>query len=410
MSAGIGTGRLKIALFVVVLLFISSLWAGIDSTEADAGGTEIRVRVLEGRIEGCAALSSSGNLSVSIGGRKITAPDGRLNVTAADGGGLEIGIGEKKYTAPGGLEIGPEDGKTIAIAFDRGKTKTHGHSYSYRGRLRLYNDGGAVAVINIVPVEDYLYSVVASEISSREAEAVKAQAILSRTYVMVNLGRHGKYDFCDKTHCQHYGGAGVETAPSIRAVDETRGLILLFDGRPALVFYHACCGGTTTTPARVWGGEDPPYLKPVVCGLPGLGGPLCSGGVHFRWEAKIEVAGMHRLLSEAFNVKARGLRIVARDPSGRAEKIEITGPETRVITGEEFRIAIGRALGWSTIKSTLFEMDRTGGHYVFRGRGLGHGVGMCQEGAMALSRLGFSHEEILEFYFPGTEVGGAEDR
>lgn len=405
MSVKINIRRPKIALSVAVLLVISSLWAGADPTEADAGGREIKVRVLEGRIEADAALSSSGPLGVSLGGKKIRVSNEKLSVTATDGGGLLLKVKDKKYTAPGDLVIRSENGEpitiTITIAFDRWKSK----SYSYRGRLRIYNDGGKVAVINIVTVEDYLYSVVASEISTREAEAAKAQAILSRTYVMGNLVRHGEYDFCDKTHCQHYGGARIETGLSVRAVDETRDLILLSAGKPALVFYHACCGGVTTTPARVWGGDDLPYLKPIVCRLPGRAGPLCSGSDHFRWEARIDRGRMNQLLSEAFGVDAHSLEIISRDTSGRVAKIEITGPETRVISGEEFRIAVGRALGWSTIKSTLFEMETTGDGYLFRGRGLGHGVGMCQEGAMALSRMGFSHEEILEFYFPGTSVG-----
>jgi len=402
--------RLKsFAFFTIPLLISFILWADIDSIGADPGGMELKVRVLEGRIERDAAFSSNGPLSVSLGGREIKISDEKLNVTALEGGELEINVGDKKYTAPGDIEIRSGGGAPLTIAFDRKEIKPRSYSYSYRGRLRIYNDKGAVAVINIVPVEDYLYSVVASEISTRELEATKAQAILSRTYALGNLGRHGGYDFCDKTHCQHYGGAGIETALSVRAVDETRGRVLFFNGKTARVFYHACCGGVTTAPAHVWGGDDPPYLKPVVCRLPGRGGHLCCGSEHFSWEARIEVDRMKALLSEAFNLTALGLKIISRDPSGRVAKFEITGPKAKLISGEEFRITAGRALGWSTIKSTLFEMDISGGYYLFQGRGLGHGVGMCQEGAIRLSRLGLSHEEILQFYFPGTSVGRIGD-
>ncbi|MBN1572680.1 MAG: SpoIID/LytB domain-containing protein [Deltaproteobacteria bacterium] len=405
MKARINKGRLRIAVFIFLLLVVSAVWAGIDTIGAEPGGRELKVRILEGRIEGDAVISSNGPLTVSFKRREIVIKNEKLPITASEGGRLSLKFGNGEHKTTGEIEIRSKGGAPLTIASDRGGMK----SRSYRGRLRIYNDGVTVAVINIVPVEDYLYSVVASEISAREPEAVKAQAILSRTYVLGNMGRHGVYDFCDKTHCQHYGGAGVETALSVRAVDETRGRLLLFNGKPARVFYHACCGGVTTTPAHVWGGDDLPYLKPVVCRLPGRGGYLCGGSGHFRWEARIDGETMRTLLSDSFGVKAEGLKIISRDPSGRVEKMEITGPEARVISGEEFRIAAGRALGWSTIKSALFEMDISGGYYLFKGRGLGHGVGMCQEGAIRLSRLGLNHEEIIEFYFPGAKVGEAKD-
>lgn len=393
----------RIALLTVTVILVPLfLGNGGAAVARPIDDREVKVRILEGRIDKEVVFRFEGLFTAAFGERKIEVVDESLSISISGTGGLTLHVGGKRYETGLDIVIVAAGDDSISAGPDTTRMKR------YRGKFNIHRDGDTIAVINIVPLRQYLYSVTASEMTTRELEAMKAQAILARTFAVGNLKRHGTYDFCDKTHCQHYGGANAETPTSVRAVDETAGLFLLFEGRPARVFYHACCGGVTTTPVRVWGGSDLPYQRRVECKLPGSG-PLCSTSDHFRWEARVEKERMKSILSDAFGLRVENITVLSRDPSGRVSRIKLAGPATEVIIGEEFRIAVGRALGWSTIKSTLFEMETEGGYYIFRGRGLGHGVGMCQEGAMALSRLGWSCEEILQFYFPGTEVGEIEE-
>ncbi len=404
----------KLVFAITLIFFTITLWGDIGITGdmvgrvSDFNSKDVNVRVLEGRITTGVVVTAVGPYSVIFGSKNIFVESEKCFITAGVGGGLILKIGGREFRTSKAVKIvlvASAGEGTLIVALDNVSAKPITHNY--RGELKITNDAGVVAIINIIPLEEYLCSVVASEMSTNEMEAMKAQAILARTFAVRNRGRHKKYDFCDKTHCQHYGGAGLETSRSITAVRETTGKVLLFDGAVASVFYHACCGGMTTSPAYVWGGDEFPYLKPVKCQRPGGGGYLCGKSRHFRWEATITSDEMRSLIADAFGVSARGakLKIMLRDPSGRVFEMEIMGTERRVITGEEFRIAVGRALGWGRIKSALFEMKIGGDGYRFGGSGLGHGVGRCQLGAIELSRLGWSYVDILQFYFPGTVVG-----
>jgi len=268
---------------------------------------------------------------------------------------------------------------------------------------------GSENITRTMALEDYVRGVVAAEGSTEsEAEALKALAIASRTYALKNIHRHARdgYDFCTTTHCQRYRHLEPSTVPisvaGAEAVQATRGEVLLgSDARVADSYFSASCGGATANLATLWGGIAPPHLR-------GVRDDDCASEPHGNWTDTIsEVQLLKALNSDArTNVGDRllGVRVLRTDKSGRAELIALEGAKRLTIKGWDFKIIVGRALGWNLLKSSRFTVERSGANFVFRGSGFGHGLGLCQEGAHVMAGRGANYRQILARYFPGTDV------
>lgn len=237
--------------------------------------------------------------------------------------------------------------------------------------------------------------------------AFEVQAILARTYALASRRRHAAdgFDVCATTHCQL---VDFERASRSRwrdiaamAVNETRGQVLEFDSRPALTLFHADCGGHRSAAGEVWGGRDSPYLA---------GGPddLPQGLTHRTWRFGVDRAKLRDALARDRRTNPGSnlvrVEVHSRDGAGRAALVLITGERSPIVRGEEFRMVMARAFGVSVFPSSRFDVGQHGDEIVFDGTGFGHGVGLCQRGALARANAGDSPEEILDFYFPGTAV------
>ena len=268
-------------------------------------------------------------------------------------------------------------------------------------RVGFLKPGGAYT-IETIPLEAYVARVLAGE-AARESRpaALEALAITIRTFALANLGRHRAdgFDLCDQTHCEVLRAASAATE---RAAAETSGRILFRDRASraaASVYFSASCGGRTEIPSAVWpGADDPPFLPSRVddaCG----GAPV--------WVAEIARADLLRALHAAGfrGDRLREVSIASRDGSGRVARLKIDGLSPDQISGQDLRVAVGRALGWQHIKSTAFDVRRAGDAYRFSGHGSGHGVGLCVIGSARLAERGQTAEEILARYFPGLEIG-----
>jgi stage II sporulation protein D len=263
-------------------------------------------------------------------------------------------------------------------------------------------------VTRAVPLEQYVLGVLRAEASIEDrVEALKAQAIISRTFALKNSGRHRSsgYDFCSLTHCERYSETpmkGDRDALARRAVAETEGQVLS-DEHGALVdpYFHASCGGMTADIGTLWGVTAPSYLR-------GVRDEYCRTMPNNNWTQRISVEKLARALESdpKTNIGSRltDIRIVKRDHTGRAELLQIEGRRRAIVRGWDFKMIVGRSLGWNMIKSSRFEVSRDGGDFIFRGSGFGHGLGLCQEGAHEMARLGFSYSQIIGHYFPGTTV------
>jgi stage II sporulation protein D len=205
---------------------------------------------------------------------------------------------------------------------------------------------------------------------------------------------------CATTHCQRVDSDGV-TQRLQKAADATAGEMLWYRGKLAFTPYSLDCGGHTEDAAAVWPDQAAPYLKSHA-------DEYCvrAGGSEWHWSGDAEHIGA-ALVRQGLRSPARmaQIRVVERTGSGRARELELQGDSSVRIAASAFRFAIGRELGWNTLRSEWFDAQAAGGKIVFSGRGSGHGVGLCQRGADQMGSEGRAYREILAYYFPGTEAG-----
>lgn len=257
-------------------------------------------------------------------------------------------------------------------------------------------------VVNL-SLEDYVLGVLSVEAAVEdEPEALKAQAIVSRTYALKNLGRHESegFDLCSNTHCQQYVSGEDRASENLRrAVTETKGQTLLeSSGKLAETYFHAACGGMTANIESLWGAPGPSYLR-------GVRDDYCATMPNRDWTDEIPAAKLARALASDPLTDAgktiHDIVVTRKDPTGRAQLISIEGERRRQVRGWDFKLIVGRALGWNLLKSSRFSVERRGSVFVFHGSGFGHGLGLCQNGAHVMARRGASCEQILGHYFPG---------
>ncbi len=271
-------------------------------------------------------------------------------------------------------------------------------------RLRVQVSGQ----VRTIALDDYVLGAALSEVtpvseSNRVAATVyEVQAIIARTYAVAQAGRHAPegFDVCDRTHCQLYEPARIATsrfsAIARAAVARTTGRILRFNSLPALTLFHSDCGGHTTTPTAAWGGAALAYLPARQDE---------AGGTHRTWQFSATAEEWVRVLASDARTdpggRLSGLIVSQRDASGRASWVRLEGGRGRHVTGETLRAVVAAQRGARSIMSTLFEIEPTPNGFVVKGRGFGHGVGLCQVGAMARARGGASVTAILAHYYPG---------
>ena len=244
-------------------------------------------------------------------------------------------------------------------------------------------------------LEDYVAGVVAGEMpASFPAEALKAQAVAARSYALTR-----------KIEAQAAArafdiGAGVlaqvfsrEPGPAARAAAAaTAGEVLALGVEPVEAYFHASCGGRTEGGLAALG-RDLPYLRSVPCGH-------CDGAPKVAWSVKIPARELGK--AAGLGVPASGARVATRTASGRAERVEISAGERKVLVAAS---DLRQRLGFSRLPSLAFEIHKPWwGDFVLEGRGQGHGAGLCQWGAAGMAREGRTYREILEHYYPGVEI------
>ena len=270
----------------------------------------------------------------------------------------------------------------------------------FRGFLTVYRQpDNSLAVINHIDVEDYLYGVLYHEVGSWwPAEALKAQAIAARTYALYQKrftsGR--RFDIYNNQSSQMYGGADSERNRSNGAVDETRGQVLTFKGALFPAYYHATCGGRTRDSSELWNIQMPPLAGGVKC-------DYCWFSPHYAWHAKVDIRDMEELLKEhgIWVGPISDMEVVTRSASDRVLTALVRGTSgEKTLSAKDLRLWVGPTV----VRSENFETHMRWGKIVFEGKGWGHGVGMCQWGALGQSIAGKKYGEILQFYYPGSEI------
>lgn len=362
---------------------------------------------------------------------------------------------------------------TIGIGFhwERREEQT------FSGRLELLKEAGITHAINVLPVEDYLASVISSEMKpTANLEFLKAHAIISRSWVLAQMypqndpeaitppvgqtdGRiikwydhdqHRLFHVCADDHCQRYQGTSkIISQAAIQAVHDTRGMVLLHDGHLCDARFSKCCGGITEKFSTCWQDADKPYLTPVADNAKGTPPPdltleknaeewimsspdaFCNitdktilneslNGFDletkdfYRWKVTYGAQELSELFRRRSGIDVGtilDLEPVRRGPSGRIEDLRITGTLKTIIIGKELEIR--RTLSESHLLSSAFVVHKEAGTgvndstFTLYGAGWGHGVGLCQIGAAAMGASGYTYQQILQHYYPGTVIGKA---
>lgn len=291
-----------------------------------------------------------------------------------------------------GLALFPDRDEKLALLGDV-KGDFFGGGARYSGQIRVWKGEKGLYVVNELSLEDYVESVVAAEVGTNwEIEALKAQAVVARTYAVYKknaLSNQGTiYDLTSSVLHQVYNGNNSQFKITF-AVRSTESEILTYNGLPIEALYHSTCGGKTENPEEVFGRKIP-YMRSVES--------RCDLSPYWVWERKILLSEIEEALKLS---DVRGLNIASRTSTGRAKEIAVKMAQgNMLIKATELR----KILGWSKLPSTNFEIKEDGDSVIFEGRGYGHGVGLCQWSALQMAAEGKTYREILSFFYPGTEI------
>lgn len=296
----------------------------------------------------------------------------------------------------------------------------------YRGELAFLPVDTAILVVNLVDVEAYLRGVVPLELGVRspaEAAALEAQAIAARSYVVVRQREASarRYDLTSGATDQVYGGMDVEHPIADAAVRATEGLVLTYRGEVVRAPYHSTCGGHTVAASEAWSGVgDEPYLRGVSDLREGSDRAWCEISPRFAWERTLDRRDLDAAIGRYVSANGaaalpnaggvRGARVERLTRSGRVGTLALaTDGGTMRLSGTALRTTLRSARG-EIVNSTYFSLEPVVGRdgrlmqLTLRGTGNGHGVGMCQWGAIARARAGHDARAILAAYYPGTVV------
>jgi stage II sporulation protein D len=339
-------------------------------------------------------LLKEGTTTVRIG-RSSIAPHltasfekGRIRLLTGEGAGSRL------VDEGSGFRLAAADGEFLEV-----------DGTAYRGFVEVFINPLLVpVVVNELPIEEYLRAVVPVELNPRrfrQMEAIKAQAVAARTFALFHLNAHARrgFDVFADHRSQVYGGRRVEEEGSDRALAETRGIVALYQKKPILALYSSTCGGRTEGYQFLFRQGSFPYLK---------GGTACpdEGSPFHAWEEKIPAAKVESNLAARGRVgSVRDVKIVKKTAAGRASEIVIQGREgQRTLLGYEIRSVLGLRSNYIVKLSYSRDSRRNIKEITVKGKGWGHGVGMCQFGAVGLASRGFSYERILKRYYQGIEL------
>jgi SpoIID/LytB domain protein len=322
------------------------------------------------------------------------------------------------------------------------------HSFNdsqYRGKFEFSVYNNTIKIVNIINIEEYLYSVLSSEMMSWwPIESLKAQAVLARSYAIyrkdvIKIHKNLGYDLCSSQHCQVYSGIATEIKRMNQAVDETRGKILKYNNSIVNGLYHSNSGGYTQPSKNVLGWADLPYFEGAYEGYgndeeapnspsaleawiksypqsysydKGLKTPIST----FRWIRIVSPEYIQEKIEKDTkrNIgEIKDIIVTNRSPSGNINKIKIIGKNSKILVEKENKIRY--YFGLNSLRSTMFFVEKKYSvdkekilEFTFYGGGWGHGVGMSQTGAAGMANKGFKYDEILNFYFQNTYLESLE--
>ncbi|MFP4497420.1 MAG: SpoIID/LytB domain-containing protein [Vulcanimicrobiota bacterium] len=416
------------------LLFLAPLQAGPLGAGVDLDDTlfpqksssEIQLRILITRISQDLTIESGRGINIEDKrGRKIFSDSQNTSFQfTRDGKDILLQYSGKIKKLPREIHV-----------YSNARPEVLGiNGKKYRGSLRVIYRNDLLWLINRVGLEDYLYSVVPGEFMTRYPQMARAQAVVARTFALghIDFMKDDCFDFSSSTRFQVYKGCCTEEEISREAIDDTRGLVMASEGRLVKYpLYHSTCGGSTDNNETVFLSAPISYLRNTVCVegeesqadfsdenriIDSNNDELCRISKYHRWEVNWGYDEMVRNINEYFKEKdvneIKKIEVRHRGPSGRAKEIFIdTDKGALIVEGDKIRNLLkfkNPSGNMSSLYSTRFVLTRKGegkkATWAARGTGWGHGLGMCQFGALELAKRGFDYPEILKKYYQGIEI------
>jgi stage II sporulation protein D len=402
---------------VVVLTLTCAPQEGPEVTPPPlAASPEIRIGLVVGASQ-AAITGDSGFTVLDVDGATAAAVDpGAKWLVRRDGAALAAGSSAGwTVSGQGSLTFVPRGGGSISVG-----------GRWYRGRLAVTRARSGLTVINTLGIEEYLAGVVGAELGQREAgdrEALAAQAIVSRTFAIRNLGKRAStgFDLLPSVVDQVYGGIAAEYPLSRDAVRRTAGQVLTWQGVPIDAFFFSTCAGRTAQGTEVFAAAERPYLASIQ-DSDGDGQPYCRISPRYRWREEWTGDQLHSVLKRSLPAVlgtppeqvegVRAVQVTRRSRSDRVARVTVTLDRGTIdVEGPAIRQVL-HPVGEPLLRSAVFQLleSRENGRVsrlVADGAGSGHGVGFCQWGAVGRARAGQDAATILGAYFPGASIGRA---
>jgi stage II sporulation protein D len=352
--------------------------------------------IVDSRNESNAAIPSE-TIRVAILKNAMTVTVDGDGIIAVRENGAAVAVAPPVMIKPGRNAVIVNGTSYERLAFS-GSSSLYVNGKPYRGVVETIPDDKGVLVVNELQLEDYLVGLINCEISSAwPIEAVKAQAVIARTYALNRKRTRSTthYHLESSVIDQVYDGCEIEDSRARRGVSDTAGEVLIYQGAVIQAFYHSNCGGRTEASENVWG-KRLPYLGGVDC-------TYCLTSPSSTWDLNIALRDLEdKLISAGHRISGvKNIRPGARNNRGRLKNVVVeTSRGELSLTGDQFR----KSIGYNVIKSTNFSVKVENGVAGFSGFGNGHGVGLCQWGAKQRALDGFRYDEILSYYYPGTSL------
>ncbi len=409
----------RTALTAAALLATASPSGRTNGADRPAQRSETLIRVLLSARAPAARLSSPSGFNLLSAGGSLMARGGPGAAWRIEHEGRRV-----RAVRPDGVPTVWVDGSIRAQPVESALLALDGSPY--RGELTFAGSDSGLAEINALSIEDYLPGVVPLEMGDRppgDSAAVQAQAVTARSYAYIHLTPARPYDVTAGVLDQLYGGVAAETAVGSQAVESTRWLVLTFGGRVVNAPYHSACGGSTAAASEIWRTNDEPYLRPVSDRIPGTERFYCDGAPRFSWTRTLDAATLNAAIAQYLaayvNVPGKkpgvveAVSIASHTPSGRVGTLTVTTDRGNfVLRGNDIRFVLHKP-GGEILESTYFSVatapapDGSLARLTLHGMGYGHGVGMCQWGAIGRARAGQDFRAILRAYYQGTAIGPA---
>lgn len=304
--------------------------------------------------------------------------------------------------APNGIQIGNQIVGTNPLTI---LSEGHGirvNGAKYGNCIQIFQEAaGKISVVNFISIEDYLKGVLPAEVNPKwPIESLKAQAIASRTYALFKIieNQDQRHHVSKGVLSQVYAGRNSEKYNTSLAVDATRGQVLVYQNKIFPAYFHSTCGGRTTQAEYQWSIEPHPALQGVECNF-------CWKSPHYRWHTEITAAEIEsKLRKQGMKIsEITDIKTGDKDSTGRAKYFIVTA-KTGVLNvqANDFRVWVAPM----QLKSTWIQLieKKKGGRFIFKGRGWGHGAGLCQYGEKQLGEMGYPAASILQYYYPGTQI------